>query len=461
MSMIQFLRILWAHRLIPVLTTGATLIGATIAVLVIPPSYEGTTRVMLNVLKPDPVTGEVVANANARTYVTTQTELIKDVGVAGQAVESLGWLSDPEAIRGYGANVASDGDLRRALAQRIIDRTRVEIVPGTNILAISFRAPSANEARAMANALREAYVATTLENRRRDAARNADWFIQQAAKERELLSKADAAKTAFEKEAGIVMQDEKVDIETARLRALALQAGVSAPVMAAPAPQSSAASLQLAQLDAQLAQASRTLGPNHPTMVQMREQRAQLAKIAAQDEAAGRQAAAAAARAVQASSGALESAVRRQTERVIANRDKIEKLNELQVQVNLHREQLDKSLARAGELRQEAAVADSGVTLLSEAVTPKDPAFPKKPLIFGGALALGAGLGLLLALIIELVSRRVRGADDLANALDVPLLAVISTSQGQDNALTFASLTGFGRRGRRDRRMAPGRGVAL
>jgi capsular polysaccharide biosynthesis protein len=88
---------------------------------------------------------------------------------------------------------------------------------------------------------------------------------------------------------------------------------------------------------------------------------------------------------------------------------------------------MEKSLQRAGELRQEAAVADSGITVLSEAVTPRSPSFPNKPLIFFGSIALGGALGLFLSLIMELLRRRVRGSEDLEHAIDAPLLAVIST----------------------------------
>ena len=230
MSIIQFIRILWARRMLPVLTTVATAVGAIIAILVIPPSYEGKTRVMLNTVKPDPVTGEMMPNAAMRTFITTQTELIKDIGVAGQAVDQLGWLSNPEAIRQYNGSGGQDNDLRRAMAQRIIDRTKVDIVPGTNILEISFRAATPDEARSMANALRDAFVESTLNGRRRDAARNADWYTQQAVKERDLLGKADAAKTQYEHEAGIVMQDATTDVETARLR----RSGAGMPGLAAP-----------------------------------------------------------------------------------------------------------------------------------------------------------------------------------------------------------------------------------
>jgi uncharacterized protein involved in exopolysaccharide biosynthesis len=371
--------------------------------------------------------------------MATQKELIKDVSVAGQAVDQLGWLSNPETLENYNATGGQDVDLRRVMAQRIVDRTRVEMIPATNILEINFRAPTPADARVMANALRDAYVETTLGSRRREANRNAGWFQAQAEKERVLLDKAEQAKTAYERANGIVMQDEKTDVETARLRALATQGGVG-PVMSTPViAQSSPAAISLAQLDAQIAQAGKTLGPNHPSMIQMKAQRATLAKVVAQDMAAARAAAAASTQSAAQSASAISAAVAAQTSKVIANRDKIEKLNQLQAEVNLHRAQMEKALARSSELRQEAAVADSGVSVLSEAITPRAPAFPNKPLIFGGALGIGVAIGLFLSLLIELFRRRVRGIEDLHHGMHVPLLAVISTQAQPSSARSLAS----------------------
>jgi len=426
MSIIQFLRILWSYRVLTLLTTAATVVGAVVAILIVPPRYEASTRVMLNTLKPDAVTGQVMPGVDTREFLATQMELIRDFGVAGEAVDKLGWTSSPDYIAQYNALKSPDGDMRRWLAQQIIDRTKVNAVVGTNILNISFESGTPADARAMANALRDAYVDSTLATRRRDAMRNADWFNQQASKEKDLLDKADQAKTDYEREIGIVMEDDKTDIETARLRSLASQNSLG-PAMIAPAAAAppSASAVELAQLDAQMAQASKTLGPNHPALIGMRAKRETLLKMVEKDQAAAREAAAAQARAAGAGSGALNRAVAEQTARVIANRAKIQRLNQLQNEVNLHREQMEKSLARAVALRQEAAVADPGITVLSEAVTPRHPSFPKKGLILGGAVALGGAAGLLLSLILEFLFRRVRGIEDLEGAVGVPLLAVI------------------------------------
>ena len=441
MSLIQFLRILWARRGVVLATTICTCLGALIAILIVPPRYEGVSRVMLNILKPDPVTGELIGGAGARTYIATQSEIIKDDEVAGRAVDALGWASSPDMIAAYQSGGDNNGmDIRRWLAKRVVAGTVVENVGGTNILEIRYQSSTPVAAKTMANALRDAYIETTLDTRRREAARTADWYEIQAEKERKLLTAADAAKTAFEKENDVVMQGD-VDVDTARLRALAGQAGAPA-AMAIPAmPVSSASGAQLAQLDATIAQASKNLGPNHPQMVQLRAQRATLAQGVGPERAASRAAAGAAASAASASAGALQREVAAQTTKVIQKRDKIERLNQLQAEVTMRREQYNKSMGRIAELRQEASVADAGVSTLAEALMPDKPKFPNKPLILGGALALGFGLGLLLSLLLELFGRRVRSVEDLRAALDVPLLAIID---GPPTAKRRLSLPNFG-----------------
>lgn len=425
MSILQFLRILWAHRWLTASATAATVVGAIIVLLIVPPSYEAKTRVILNILKPDPVTGDVFANANSRTYIATQMELIKDYPVVEQAIDNLGWVSNPQYVEQFRSAHVRDVDIRRWLAQQVIERTDVANVGGTNILEITFRAPNPYEARAMADTLRNAYLDVALQSRRREATKTADWYSQQAIQEQAALNQAESDKTAYEKANGIVMQADNTDIESARLRSLAgAGAPVAAPMMAA-APISPSA-IELATLDSQISQATQTLGPNHPQMIALRARRAVVAQAAARD---AQNAARIASGAAGAGAGALEAAVRQQTSRVLARSDKIARLNQLQAEVVRRREEYNKSMARIVDLRKEAAIGDAGISPMGDAVTPQHPKFPNKPLILGGALAFGFALGIGLSLLIEMFARRVRGPEDLQQIFDVPMLAVIATRE--------------------------------
>lgn len=426
MSILQFLRIIWARWLLIGAATLASLIGAILVIAIVPPRWEATSRVMMGLLKPDPVTGLVLGNA-AGAYVNTQMELVKDYSVAGRVADQLGWLSDPQLISAWERRSKSDQrDFRRWLAQLVIDRTKVKVPEGSNILEITYEGSTPTDAKGVADALRQAYIDASLQFRRDQATKDADWFQAQADQIKTSLDTAAAAEAAYERENGIVMADDKTDLDTARLRSLA-SAGApigAAPVVAVSA--SSAASIQLAQVDAQIAEVSKTLGPNHPDLLALKATRAALAQQVAQDQAAARAQAGAAAGAASASAGALERAVQQEKSRVLGESDKLAKLSQLASSVNVLKDEYDKTEARVADLRQEAAVADTGLEPLGSAVAPQSPAFPNKLLIIPGALALGLAMGLLAALLAELFNRRVRGVEDLHDLEGAPLLTVVA-----------------------------------
>jgi succinoglycan biosynthesis transport protein ExoP len=423
MGIIQFLRILWARRLMIAACTLFTFLGGFVVTLVVQPRYEASSRVMLGVLKPDVVTGQ----ANTQyfdAYVQTQSQLIKDYRVAGPVVDSLGWLSDPGKIAQYQARPQTDTrDFRRWLAQQVSDRTTAKLVSGT-IFEISFTSPSPTEAKVGAEVLRQAYMDYTLASRRQEASRNAQWFVEQADKARKLAEAAEITKATFERENGILMQGDEGgdprDIDSARLAALVSQASVVPQRQAVAV--SSDASLQLAQVDAEISQNSDKLGPNHPQMQQLRARRALIATVIAQQQAQARQMESAGS-----NLAAVNQALNAQKSLVLSQRDKVERLRQLQSEVQLRREQYKKTAARAAELNLEAGIADNGMTMLGVVVTPSKPAFPNKPLVIIGSFVLGGGLGLVLAVLIELLNRRVRGVEDLDLDEALHCLAVISS----------------------------------
>jgi polysaccharide biosynthesis transport protein len=424
-SILQFLRIFWARRWLIGAATVACVIGAYIVTLILPPRWDATSRVMMGLLKPDPVTGLVIGSS-AGAYVTTQMELIKDYAVAGQVADQLGWLSDPRLIDQWQHRPASDQrDFRRWLAQIVIDRTKVKQPEGSNILEISYTATNPNDAKLVADSLRQAYIDTSLAFRRDQATRDADWFESQAAKIKIQLDAAASAQADYERQNGIVMADDKTDLDTARLRSLAGAGAAPAVPFVAPNVGLAPAAIQLAQVDAEIAQAEKTLGPNHPQMLALKASRALLAQQAVQEQAAMKAQASAAASAAS-GAGAMEQAVQAAKSRVLGESDKLARLNQLASTVNLLKDEYDKTSARAADLRQEAAVADTGLTPLGNAATPRSPSFPNRMLIIPGAFVLGLGVGLLVALLMELFNRRVRGVEDLRSVGDTPLLAVIA-----------------------------------
>jgi uncharacterized protein involved in exopolysaccharide biosynthesis len=428
MSIIQFLRILWARRFLVFVSLFACVLGAFIVVTLVQPRYEATARVNMDILKQDPLSGGSIDTRNAGVYFDSLQELVKDYSVTGPVVDKLGWLSDPGRQRAYEARPATDTrDFRRWLAAQVSDAITTAVTSST-VLEITFKSSNPVEAKVGAEALRESFMAASLATKQRDAAKLAAWYNQQAEGLRKLADEAETRKAAYEKETGIVMQSNETDMDSGRLAALAGQLAIPSQTTAVAA--SSGARLQLAQIDAQIAQVAKNLGPNHPEMQNLRAQRALVAQVVSQEDAAARQASSGASGAA-----ALSRVLQEEKSRVISQRDKVERLRQLQAEVDLRRDGYKKTAARGAELALQAALTDSGLTPMGLVLAPTKPTFPNKPLMLGGAAGLGIGLGLGLSLLLELLNRRVRGVEDLNLSKDVLCIGVIRTPRPKTGLL--------------------------
>lgn len=417
MSILQFLRIFWARRLIIFVAVFASLFGAYIVTLLVQPRYEATARVMMNFVRPDPVTGELPSLKGAGAYFDAQIELLRDYRITGRVVDKFGWLSDPGKISAYQARNPTDTrDFRRWLSQTVADNMKQKIAG--SVLEITYQSSDPNFAKVAAETIREQYLNESLAIRREEANRNAAWYNEQGERARELAEKAEMAKAAYERESGIIMQSRDSDLDSERLAALAGQAAIGPMVQSAPMVAGS--SMQLAQIDAQLAEASKRLGPNHPEMQELRTRRGLVAQVVAQEQAAARAASSGAS-----ASQAIARALQEQKSRVISQRDKVERLRQLQAEADLRREQYRTAATRAAQYVQEASISDVGLSPLGIVMAPSKPVFPNKPLMLGGALGLGFGLGLGLALLLELLNRRVRGVEDLHLSSDIVCIGVV------------------------------------
>lgn len=431
MSLVQFFRILWARRWIILPAFLVCVATAAIVSQFLPERYRASTRIVLDTFKPDPVTGQVMSSQFMRAYTQTQIELIEDYRTAGRVVDALGWANDPGNIAAFNASsAASSGDIRRWLAQQIISNTKAGVIEGSNILEISYVDTTAERAEQIANLVRKAFLEESLAYKREAALKSAEWYTQQAESARKALTEAENARTAYARANGIVLTSANTDLDTQKLEQLEGQsvAASAAPTVTAGSAAMGPAAIQLAALDQQLEQAATTLGPNHPMFQALQRQRVVAAAAAARERSA-------VASSSGVNAGAIRSAADAQKSQVIAKSEKLDQLVRLQRDVELKKDQFIKASSRVGDLRLEANSDDAGMTTLGEATAPEKPYFPNVPLIVGSAAAFGFGLGLLIALLVELLGRRVRSAEDLEHAVGAPVFGVIQTGFSLPNRL--------------------------
>ena len=440
MSIIQFLRILMARKWIILGTLVTCFVVAVTVAKTLPPRYTAKARLMLDTIKPDPVTGQVIATQQMRGYTKTQMELIQDYRVAGEVVDKIGWTSNPAIQAEYEANSDGSVDLRRWLAQRIIDGTNVDLVENSNIMEISFQGQSPQIAKSIASALREAFIGATLRLKTDSAGTTAEWYNEQAAKAQKALAAAEAAKSKFEQDNGIVVTALGQDAETAKLNQL--QQALVGTATATSQSESAAASVatgsggivdqlktQMATLNDQVQQASERLGTAHPAYQALMARRRLVASELAREEAAARTKAGMITGGTRKTVAALESQYNAQRAKVLGMKDKLDQLAQLQRDVELRRSQYEKAAARTADLKLQADVSDTGLVILGDAITSNKPTYPNMPMVTGLSLAFGLGLGLAVALMTEMLARRVRGMEDLGFAAKAPVFAVIADAR--------------------------------
>lgn len=256
MSINGLWQIILARRNFIAMCVVCCLVGVVVVSLIVPPIWEAQSRVLLNLVRPDPVTNEIAAGSSGSStgaYVGTQMSLITDYSVTGKVVDELGWLSDPNLIQQYQNRSSGDHREFRAWAADIIARnTKVKPLKDSTILEISYTANNPTAAKAVADALRAAYMQTALAMNTEDAARTAQWYEGELEKLKAKLDTAAEAEAQYERANGLEMANDKTDVESERLQSLAAQ---GAPMMIPPEMVNAAkqSGMELASVNAQIA----------------------------------------------------------------------------------------------------------------------------------------------------------------------------------------------------------------
>jgi polysaccharide biosynthesis transport protein len=424
MSLNGLWQIILARRNFIAMCVICCLVGVVVVSLIVPPIWEGQSRVLLNLVKPDPVTNELAAGSSGSStgaYVGTQMSLMTDYSVTGKVVDQLGWLSDPNLIQQY--NDRDPGDRRefRAWAGDIIARnTKVKPLKDSTILEISYTANNPTAAKAVADALRTAYMQASLAISTEDAARTAQWYEGELEKLKAKLDAAVEAQALYERANGLEMANDKMDVESARLQSLASQ---GAPMMIPPEMVNAAkqSGMELAAVNAQITAASKTLGPNNPAMMELQKKKTELESLARKDESAAHAAIAA----TGAAAAEVNREIQAQKSKVLGKSDQIAHLQTLQQDVDLRRNEYETAAAKFAVYRAQADQTNANTLTALPTPAPSQPLFPNWLLEIPGSIVLGLGIGVLGAMLLELLNRKVRSVEELDDVLQLPVVGVV------------------------------------
>jgi chain length determinant protein EpsF len=455
MTFSQFISILRARWLLFV----AVLLGIVIPVVVVsllwPKKYVGTASVVVDI-KPDPISGLSQAVVNPG-LLATQVDIIGSERVARRVVRSLKLTEVSAVRRDWQEATNGEVDIETWLVSALAKQLDVKPSRESSVILIEYGSEDPKFAAAMANAFAQAYLDTVLDLRVDPAKRFSSFFDERSKEAREALEKAQNRLSEFQRESGVLMTDERLDIENQRLAELSSQL-VMAQSLSAEAgsrqtqaaggsadklqeisshPVIAALRADTARAEARLEEVGARLGDKHPQVVELK---ANLQELRMRLDAEVKR--------LSAGVG-VSSNITRQREAQIraeleAQRAKVLKMKQvrdegllIQRDVEAAQRAFEQIQLRLTQTSLESQITTTNVSLLTPAAPPAKHSSPK-PLLNG---IVGLLFGLLIAtgatLIAELRNRRIRSTWDVVDVLSLPLLGVLPRSDGKSGKRTL------------------------
>ncbi len=443
MTLQQFLLILRAHYRVALLALAVTVMTTLVVSLLQPKQYTASAAMVVDVKSPDAVSGMLLQGMMAPGYMATQIDIINSDRVAKNVVKLLRMEESAAIKRQWQEDTKGKGQLIDWLAELLQKKLEVKPSRESNVININYSGTDPDFAAAVANAYAQAYMDVNLELRLAPARQYAVFFDAQTKTARDKLERAQKALSDYQQENGITSVDERLDFETAKLNETSSQlTGIEglttdseskrknsksdtlAEVMLSPLINS--LKVDIARLEAKLTESSINLGKNHP---QTQRTETELATLKVQLETEVRKITSSIETTYQIGKERekqLRGAVSAQKSRVLVINKQRDELNVLRRDIESAQRAFEMVSQRASQTSIESQTNQTNILVLNPATVPLTPSRPRILLNVLVSIFLGTLLGVGLALMLELTKRRVRSAEDLAQALDVPVLGIIT-----------------------------------
>jgi chain length determinant protein EpsF len=378
--------------------------------------------------------------------MATQVDIIGGDRVAQRVVKMLKLDENPRTKERWMEATEGRGTLEGWIADSLQKRLDVRPARESNVINITYKGSEPEEAASVANAFAQAYLDINLALKTEPARIYAEWFDEQTKASRAKLEEAQARLSEYQQKAGIVSSDERVDYETTKLAEISSQlttvqgettdsqskrgsrGDTVAEVMQSPLINGLKA--DVARQEAKVQEVSVRLGENHPERQRAESELAALKSRLASETARINASIETTYRVGKDRERELQGAVSAQKARVLALNKQRDELNVYRRDVESAQRAYETVSQSASQTRLQSLTNQTNVVRLNVATPPVNPSSPRLLInlliaAFGGTL-----LGIACALLLELVNRRVRSAEDLVQMLELPVLASISSSTG-------------------------------
>ncbi|MEQ1558613.1 MAG: chain length determinant protein EpsF [Methyloglobulus sp.] len=453
MNIYQFLTIIWSRRWYAILLFLITVLTTAVVSVNLAKKYTSTTALVIDHRGADPVTGVDLPAQLMPAYMATQVDVIASHNVALKVVKMLKLQDNPELKLKYEKAKAKSA-IHDWIADSLLENLEVEPSTTSSVIQVSASANDPQLAADVANAFTQAYIQTNVEMITQPAKQNAKWFDEQMAFFRTQLEKSQQKLSAFQQEHGIVVVDEKLDIENTRLIELSHQLsesqaktyelssrrqqlvnsaerGISYDSMEEVVNDPLIRDLKtdLARSEAKLADIAMRLDRNHP---QYRQAQAEVMSLRNKIRSETKTVL----RGIESNNSSsrqrdqtLTKALAEQKSKVLKLKQQRDEVAVLNREVENAQKSYDNAMQRSVQTRMESEISQTNIAVLNHAIAPEKPAKPKVLLNIILSMFLGGVLGVGFALVAEFIDRRVRSSQDVLDALGLPVLGVITPVQ--------------------------------
>lgn len=440
MTFSQLLSILISRwKIILGMVAFAVLVALALNVL-LPQKYRASASVVLDVRNPDPVQ-EGGLGAAVPSYMATQIDILSSEQVARKVVDMLKLEQTPLKAQWLKAT-AGQGDFRSWAAQLLQRYLDVKPSRESNVIEVGYEAEDPGFAAVIANTFVKAYSEVNLSLRTDPARSTSAFFDAQARDAKTQLSEAQDKLSSFQREKGLIGAAGQYDDEMTKLNELAATLvglrSQSADALTRSARVGSGGGAQLAEvmnnpvvagLRSDLAQAETRLkqlkakyGEAYPDVQQTQASIAELNAKIIQESARVMGSVTAGSSLARSREAEVQASYEAQRRKVLALKEDRDTAAILQSQVDTAQRAYDMILARIAQTELEGRLTMTNVSVLTPAVPPSFPSFPRPILNLAVAFVLGGIIGVILAVVLELRDRRVRTAEDVVDGMGFPLL---------------------------------------
>ena len=418
--------------------------GVTVYTFLTPKTYTALGSVVLDIKDPDPIAGMVSGTVGSPSYLMTQIDILTSSRVALNVVKDLHLSDNVDMRKRWAGATNSTGDFDLWMADLLRKNIQARPSRGSNVIFLSYDASDPGFAATIVNAFIGSYLKTLVDLRTAPAKQFDLQFDSNAKTLRAELEAAQNRLSDFQQRQSLVVTDERLDVETARLSELSSQLvaleGASADSQSRESaaqrntdqsPDIIANSLiesikgDIVRQEAQLEQLRTQFGEQHPQVVQARTNLNDLrAKLnleinrVASSLGVGN-------RVNNSRLAQVKADLDAQRNKVLKMKTIRDQASLLQHDVDAAQKALDGLTTRLQSASLESQAQQNNVSALEYARAPSSPSKPNKRTNIGLGTLAGMVVALIVALIAEQRDRRLRTISEVEPSFQLPTIGVI------------------------------------